>query len=533
MSQKERKTLLLARIESTYGLDSILAAQIAGANPLPKATDAILCSNFDVQTNADTLQRENYSASLSPDAAGVGRVLGQMTFSTEARASGTFGVAPRIGRLYKACGMAETTVPETAAASIGTPVGHAINSSTGILTAIGAVAKTTMPTSRFDRYRVTYVTGGAAGTAAFVVTGRGHHEGDASTLDSLEHKVWTNSVDGLVAVGGTLIAPTFTFSGTFLEFDMFEIFVGGVRFYYQVPAGGPAALPAAIATAVAAVIDPDTRLAATAAAGVVSVTMAAGVVQTSVATGSQTINLGQSGAVITHPFLTGPVIAGEGFEVQLRRPGVRYDPVSDNVSSLTIWAYLDGSLYRIRGARGTWSMTGQAAQYPMISWTFTGLYADPIDAPIPSGVQFENSQVFKVELSELALTGLSTAAAIAQQFTFDMGNTVGPNDNINAEEAFNFVEITGRQATAGCNPETDKPSKFSAWSRMRRGETSQMGVTVGKRGGRGNQIRIQADRASYTGAPFSNRNGNRAMDFGFNLARVSSDGDDEIHVTFY
>ena len=140
---KERKTLLLARNESTYGTDAILAA--LGSNPAPKQTDAILCSNFDVQTNADQLTRENYSPSLSQEASGIGRVLGQMTFTTELRASGVLGTPPRIGRLFKGCGMAETIIPNTAAATIGSPVGLAANASAGIVATMGAFAKTTAP----------------------------------------------------------------------------------------------------------------------------------------------------------------------------------------------------------------------------------------------------------------------------------------------------------------------------------------------------------------------------------------------------
>lgn len=533
MSQKERKTLLLARTETTPTVDSILA-NLHAATP-PVATDALLCWNFDVQTNADTLQRQNYSPSLSPDVSEVGRVLGQMTFTTELRGSGTFGTKPRIGRLLKACGMSETLIPENdASAQIGDPVALPTNSSDAIAFIIDNLTKTDYPTSRYDRYKVTFTTGGASGTAEYVVTGHGYPDGDSAVLADTEHKAWHSSLLGAIAVGGTIEAPTFTFSGTWAELDMIEIFVGGLRFYHQVPQGGTATT--AIATAVASLIDADARLTGTPSSSVITVGLAGSAdVITTTASATQAVALGSSNAEVTLPDFDGEgsVIAGEGFEVILRRPGYRYDPVSDSFSTVSLWAYTDGTLYRIRGSLGTFTAQGNAAQFGEINWTFTGIYTDPVDASIPAGVVYETSKPYKIELAELALSGLTTAQARASRFSFDIGNTVTPNDNINADEATDGIEITARSATAGCDPEATAPSVFSPWSRMRRGDTSRIGITVGRRGGRGNQIRVQADRAGYTGAPFTNRNGIRVNDLGFQLGRVSGNGDDEMHITFY
>ncbi len=529
MSQKERKTLVVARVESTYGVDSILAN--LGNNPSPFATDALLCSAFDVKTNADLLERANYNPSLSNDASSVGRCLAQMTFTTELRASGVFGTPARIGRLFKGAGMAETIVSETAGASIANPTGLSVNASAAILAAVSGLTKTTRPTSRFDRYRITFTTAGAPGTAKYVVTGAGFPEGDSAVLPTLLHRASTSSALGTITVAGTAVAPTFTFAGTFAQYDVIELFVGGIRFAYQVT--GLEADNDAISTAISTLVDADTRLVAASATQTISVTLAAGLEITTSASATQTVTLGSSGGVVTLPILSGTFVAGEGMEILLRRPGVRYDPVSDNFTSLTIWAFLDGTLYRMQGARGTFQGSGDAAKFPTLSWTFTGLYCDPSDAAFPTNVQYEESPVWKVELSELALDGLSTTLAKASKFSFDIANTVGPNDNINASEAFDFVDITARKPVAGADPETVLPSVFSPWARMRRGDTGKFGVTVGKRGGRGHQIRIQGDRASYTGAPLAARTGVRAYDYALALARISGNGDDEMHITFY
>jgi hypothetical protein len=529
---KENRVVVLARVETTYGVDAVQAAIAANGadpvnNPHPYSTDALLCAELDVSNDLSVLERGNYNPSLSSESTGVGRVLGRMAFRTELRASGVLGTPPRIGRLFRACGMAETIVSAGAASQIGTPVAVAGSTSAGMAAFVAGLAKTTPPNQCFDTYRLTVTTGGAAAAAMALVTSPGFSEYDGAVLDAPSHSAVTNSLLGSVAVGGTLVAPTFTFTGTFAINEFIEIFFGGIRFYYQVVNGDT---NASIATAMAALIGADARLTGVAAAGVITGGLRGTAPPKAM---NAAITLGASGAVVTPNAWAGNVVAGEACEITLRRNGVRYDPISDNVPSLTLWAFLDGALYRLLGARGTWSTTGEAAQYPTVTWTFTGIYQDPIDQVLPSTqLAYETSKPYKVELAQLALYGLGQTLAKASRFSMDFANTVEAKDNINASEAYDEVQITARQPVAGCDPEAYKPSVYNPWARMRREDTTKFHVAIGIRGGVGNIVRLRADRASLTNVPFANRNNIRAYDHQMRLARVSSAGDDELYVHF-
>jgi hypothetical protein len=530
--QKENRVVVLARNETTYGVDAIAAAIAANAsdpvnNPHPYNTDALLCAELDVSTDTSTLERGNYNPSLSPDQTGVGRVLGRMTFRTELRSSGAVGVAPRIGRLFKACNMAETIIPATAAAMIGTPVAGPTSVSAGITAFIASLAKTTPPNTCFDTYRLTVTTAGAAAASQAIVTSAGFPEYDGTVMDSATHAAVTSSAAGTVTVGGTTIAPTFTLAGAFAIYDFVEIFVGGVRFYDQFAAGDTVAT---VATRLAASIAADARFVGTAAAaGAITVALSA-------AAGPKAMNgaitLGASGAVITPGAWVGNTALGDTVDIPLRRSGVRYDPVSDNGSSITLWAFLDGSLFRLRGARGSWAVSGQAAQYATITWTFTGVYVDPIDLALPTTLSYETSKPYKVELAALALYGLNATLAKASRFSMDIANEVAPKDNINADEAYDEVMITGRAPVAGADPESYKPSVYNPWARLRREDTTRFHVAVGRKGGAANTVRLQADNANLTAVPFANRQKIRAYDHQLRLARKSSIGDDELFVHF-
>lgn len=95
----ERKSLILVKIEATYGVDP---------TPAP-ATDAILCGAVGYEILGRSLERDvvlPYFGKLSP--ANVGEAI-KLTIPLEIRgAGGAADVIPRIGRLFRACNLAET-----------------------------------------------------------------------------------------------------------------------------------------------------------------------------------------------------------------------------------------------------------------------------------------------------------------------------------------------------------------------------------------------------------------------------------------
>jgi hypothetical protein len=514
MAQLEDRTVVLARIETVAGIDAI--APNLTAVPSAYATDAMLVSACDVALDITSLERANYNPSLSKDDADVGRIIARVTFTHEFRASGVFGTPPRLGRLLRACGTQETIIPNTAPAIIGDPVPGPENSPGGM--AVTFTKGVTIPTNHFDTYRIIKQAPG------YVVVGAGFHEIDPTVMHSEYHNAWTDSKLGTIVTDNTLLAPTFTLGGTFAPRELIEVWVGGIRFYYQVKDAGET--NDEIATSIAAVIALDPRYALTVAA--------AGVITPDIANtaGSQlgmTLTLGQSGAEVT--ITDTGAVDGDYWDVPLRRPGVRYDPISDNFSSLSIYVYMDGTLHRVFASRGTYVLTANAGEYPTIAFTFTGTYNEPIDAAVPTTqVVFEKSKPWKVELAEAAVLGMPNVCA--QAFTHDIANTVTAKDCINAPEAVDELRITERNPVAGLNPETTVPSIYNPWTRMRRGESTRLHFLAGKRGGVGNLARFQADSAQYTAAPLTVRNKIRAYDMAFRLSKVSDQGDDEFFFHF-
>lgn len=101
-----RKTVVLVKVESTYGVD---------ASPTPSA-NAILVKNVDIRPTGEVLDRDFLRSSLSPlpFVRGIKEV--EVSFETELKGTGTAGSLPSWGwegTLFRACGMSETVTAGT------------------------------------------------------------------------------------------------------------------------------------------------------------------------------------------------------------------------------------------------------------------------------------------------------------------------------------------------------------------------------------------------------------------------------------
>lgn len=99
-----RKRVIFAKIEDTYGVD-----------PTPATTDALLTKNLKLD---DSYAGERVTRDLDRPTLGLEEEINVgpyavVSFDVEIAGSGTAGVAPRWGRLLKACGYTETPDPST------------------------------------------------------------------------------------------------------------------------------------------------------------------------------------------------------------------------------------------------------------------------------------------------------------------------------------------------------------------------------------------------------------------------------------
>lgn len=99
-----RRRTILAKIETTYGTDSVPTG----------AANAIVVRNIDVTPlNATIVSRDLVRPYLGSFDQLVAMTNAQVSFEVEAAGSGAAGTAPAYGVLLRACGMSETVVAST------------------------------------------------------------------------------------------------------------------------------------------------------------------------------------------------------------------------------------------------------------------------------------------------------------------------------------------------------------------------------------------------------------------------------------
>lgn len=152
MTIQFNRGLLLAKTESTFNVAEALSA----------AADAFEVINPDFAPDITSQRRQVLASDISPFEALVTRKVGRMTFSLEVKNNGNTAasLAPRIGRLLKACGFTETAIT-TAAQCVFRTVANTAN--TGDLNFYGD--STTYTGGVYLKIKCTIKTGGASGVA--------------------------------------------------------------------------------------------------------------------------------------------------------------------------------------------------------------------------------------------------------------------------------------------------------------------------------------------------------------------------------
>lgn len=169
MALANRKRVILAKLETTYGSDIS-----------PAASDAVLCSNLNLSPmEGSTVERDFIRPFFG--ASGMIRVENyvKLDFETELAGSGTAGTAPEYGTLLKACNFSETI---TAAAITGTATAGAAST---ITLAAGASAVDDFYTGM----TISIATGTGSGQAREIIGYVG------STKVATVSKAWTTTPD--------------------------------------------------------------------------------------------------------------------------------------------------------------------------------------------------------------------------------------------------------------------------------------------------------------------------------------------------
>jgi uncharacterized protein YdbL (DUF1318 family) len=241
-------------------------------------------------------------------------------------------------------------------------------------------------------------------------------------------------------------------------------------------------------------------------------------------TNTTPISVGTHGATIT-PTVAEPLVVGQQWLVGLFPPGLLYKPVSTNFQSVAFQFFVDGSLHKMTGCYGTFTLKADAGMIVTADFDFTGRYQTYVDQSMPS-ITYPNGNV---PVFKSAGVAVGTFSPTINSMTLDIGNAVTNRMSANATDGYYGVLITDRAAKMGLDPEATNAATQDFWDTLA-GATdfpvfANIGSTVGSR------VFLFAPKGQYSGLTYKDRNGVRAHDASVTLAQVT--GDDEIWAFLY
>jgi hypothetical protein len=287
-----------------------------------------------------------------------------------------------------------------------------------------------------------------------------------------------------------------------------EVLTEPVRYVIEVTTGGPSATAAVSITPDKNAIDNLSQVAQTG----VTVTTAVAL----------DLKDGGSGYTAT-PTFTGSLVAGDKYTVVCYPLGFLYEPVSEGFESVTLYAYFDGLLHKMTGARGNVSFEAKAGEYGKFTFTFTGQYIAPIDAALPTNPAFDQKAPGIFEQAQLRLDNYT---AVVDSASWDLGNQIAPRSDANNSDGYNGVRITGRQPSGGIDPEADLVASEDFWGKMSSATEMFLRYRLGTVAGR--KITMLFPSCQYSGLSYQDRENLRVFDAG--VAFNGQAGNDEVSI---
>ena len=206
---------------------------------------------------------------------------------------------------------------------------------------------------------------------------------------------------------------------------------------------------------------------------------------------------------------------------------VTYQPVSQNMDSVTIWWYEDGQVQEIRGARGTYEIGADAQSLPYWQFNLTGLYSRPENAPTVQGVESTIAGEVPINKQNSKFTMFGYPARL-QAFSQNAGNQVEYRNLVGYEG----VHITDRRVTGNITIEAPALADFNAFEKVESHQLVTLGeVTLTHGTAPGNIIKAEGLQAQAANITPSDNQG--IMHYGMEIRYLpTGSNDDDVKYVF-
>jgi len=197
-------------------------------------------------------------------------------------------------------------------------------------------------------------------------------------------------------------------------------------------------------------------------------------------------------------------------------------------SSVTMYMYLDGMLWKTTGARGNVEFTFTAGEPVIASFTFQGLYVAGFTAvTFPTSCTTEATKPLVAINKALAWDG---EAPEAESLSFSLNNTLFARPSLDDAATYGIagIDITGRAGEGSMNPLSVATATIGYLTAFNAGTVKALSYTVADADA---TIAFELPKVQFTNLTPGDRSGTRIFDLPFKISRSLAAGDDEIKIT--
>lgn len=212
------------------------------------------------------------------------------------------------------------------------------------------------------------------------------------------------------------------------------------------------------------------------------------------------------------------------------KSGQVYTPRSEapgaNVKTVTLGTYIDGLLWLLKGAMGTFAIVGGTGKTAVVNFEYTGVYVKPTDTSILAPT-FPTTKPIRYASST---TTWNSVALCVENMTLTSGNNVYLMECAADESGYSYAIVTDRKVTVTCNPETVSVATQDRYGAYMAGD--EYALTWGFDGPTNSVATIAAPKAQIISINPGDRNGVLIDDIEFACNRNGSTPDQEASITF-
>jgi len=232
-----------------------------------------------------------------------------------------------------------------------------------------------------------------------------------------------------------------------------------------------------------------------------------------------------SGAAGTEPAYA-PLLKACGLAVTtVSSTSNTYAPVSASFGSCTIYCNIDGVRHKVTGCRGTFSISCELNQIPVISFSMTGIYSAPTDTTAPT-CTYNATKPLLFKTGNTSAFSIFGYGGALQSWSFDMNNETVVRQLVGGTQE---VMITDRKPSGSATVEAVALSAHNFFTDATGSSTGTNTFLHGTTAG--NKVTISCPQTDLGQPTYEDSDGVQMLNLPF-VATPTSAGNTELSIAY-